>query len=308
MYNWFLKSPLFDAEPAAGGGTDTIQVNPGVPYEHSQEPDKPEPKPVVESPEQKELKTLRAENERLAKRAQDAEEDGKYWATRARNGHVEERRPAEEESRPRRTETAAEQPAKLLDDMSTEGMKALEKRGFITADQLKEILAEQAKGIRGEITEARTDAEFGIKLSKEFPEIAEDSDRVSRGERPKTEIFKRAGELYREAVAEDPKLEGSKGLLLTVARMAKKELEFAAKGKKEAANEDETPVNGRAKDTDRQETRRRRIEAQRPDRSSGNEEEAGDPGFDPTQLQVMKHLGVKPEEFKKHAGGARNGR
>ena len=74
----------------------------------------------------------------------------------------------------------------------------------------------------------RADAEFVTQLQREFPELAADSDRVSRGLKPESELFNCTGEIYRSSVALDPALKDSKGALLMAARQAKAELKTGA--------------------------------------------------------------------------------
>lgn len=312
MRTWFNNGPLYDREPMGGGG-DTTLVDPGAPHEVGHE--EPEETPVVtETAEQKELKELRAETDRLRRRAEESEEDARYWAGKSKQPAAEpvvERRAA-----PEPAAILDEKPEVLLDDLNREGLQALKKRGFIDQATFQEAIDNLSEDIDNRISAARSDAEFGGRIAAEFPEIAADSKRVSEGERPQTELFKRAGAIYRAAVAEDPALKGSKGLLLIAARQAKAELSKEGKGGKAAAADDdadEQPRGRREPVEPRQSARRDRIDRQRPDRTVDNEESrGGKEHYTDQQLAVMKNLGVKPDAFNKHrdaGGGARrNGR
>ncbi len=307
MHNWFLRSPLFDAGPALGGGSDTTMIDPGAP--HEVDPDEPEEKkPPAKSAEAVELETLRAETAALKKRADEAEEDSRYWSRRAQERRAESgRQQTEEEPRRRTAEPITEKPEKLIDELSTDGIAALKKRGIVTQEDLDAALTKARQDGQRDTEAVRSDAEFSMKLEREFPEILADSKLVSAGERPKTELFKRTREIYQEAVAEDPSLEASKGAMLMAARQAKRELDATGKGKGKGKEEVE-PTNDRE---DRQQRRRERIDAQTPTRSRDDEESRGTPDFTREQLEVMKHLNVKPEAFAKHRDrlkGARNGR
>lgn len=70
----------------------------------------------------------------------------------------------------------------------------------------------------------QSDAELTAQLHKEFPEIEADSERVTRGLNPESELFKCAGEIYRAAVGLDSTLKGSNWLLLMAARQARTEM------------------------------------------------------------------------------------
>ncbi len=297
-----------------GGGGDTTLVDPGAPHEVGEAADEPKPA-ATETAEQKELKALREENQRLSRRAEESEEDARYWAGRSRQPAAAAAEP--EPDRRAAPEPAAildEKPEVLLDDLNREGLQALRKRGFIDQATFQEAIDNLSEDIDNRISAARSDAEFGGRIAAEFPEIAEDSKRVSQGERPQSELFKRAGAIYRAAVAEDPALKGSKGLLLIAARQAKAELSKGGKGATAADDDEEQPRGGRREPAEpRQSARRDRIDRQRPDRASGDEEtRGGKEHFTDTQLAVMKNLGVKPEAFEKHrdagGGGRRNGR
>lgn len=296
---WFFNTP-FAAEPDAGGGGGTAVIDPGVPFEHGNEPEKPAEKKADEPATKAELEDLRKELEAERRRANENADDAKFWANRAQRG---ERKPAADEEEeparkaPRRA-AAEEKPEKLLDEMTVDGLEALKKRGVITADELEARLKKITTDTKSEIAATRKDAEFGIKISKEFPEIAEDSERIAKGERPKTELFKRAGEIYRAAVAEDPDLQGSQSLLLMAARQAKAEL--AAKGD---GDEDEVVPDAR---TEKQRSRRERIEAQTPPRSTRRTSRETDdtPEVSSEARDVMKHLKVDEDTYVKHAAGA----
>jgi hypothetical protein len=63
-----------------------------------------------------------------------------------------------------------------------------------------------------------------LKVAQEFPELIEDNERVTRGEKPQTEVFKRTGRIFSEALGLDPSLENSLGAVLLAARLASMQL------------------------------------------------------------------------------------
>jgi hypothetical protein len=75
-----------------------------------------------------------------------------------------------------------------------------------------------------EALRAAHDAEIEHQIQSEFPEIVEDYKRVAEGQPPQTELFKRAAEIYRLAIAEDPGLKNANGALLLAIRQAQAEL------------------------------------------------------------------------------------
>lgn len=297
MRPWFRNSPLFSPD-SSPGGSDTALVDLGAPFEHGDDPAPAEKKPE-KSAEQIEIENLRAENAASKRRADEAEETARYWANRGRQQPEREvRREPEPE---RREAVVTEKPEKLLDDLTSEGLEALKKRGVVTGPELAQILEEQEQRMEGRMQAVRQDAEFGARIAQEFPEIAEDSKRIDRGEKPKSDLFMAASRIYQQLVADDPALKDTNGALLIAARQAKAEV--AAKSK----NKDE-PMRG--ENNSSQDTRRARIDRQRGDRvPAGSEGDEGhQDGFSKQQLEVMKHLKVKPEDFRKHAGVTKNGR
>lgn len=305
MRRWFNTSPLFEAAPAAGGGSDTFQSgDPGAPFEHDREPEpKVETKTATKSAETIELENLREENKRLATERQNALDDARFWANRNK------RDPAEVEDLPQRREAEpparpAVKPEKLLDDLTAEGIEGARKNGIITQEDLRAALTESEQRIAGTIQATRADAEFSMRLANDFPEIARESAKMDKDKsyRSADPVFIEASRIYREMVDLDPSLQGTNGLLLIAAKQAKANL--AGKGKSE-------PVNTRQDDDDdRQVSRRRRIRAQGNERPiSGAEGDEGHRnGFSSTQTEVMKRLGVSGEEFQRHSGGSGRGR
>lgn len=293
MHRWFNSSPLFNAAGDASG-SDTI-YDPGIPHEHSHEPEvKEAPKPV-KSAEAIELESFKARLTAAERRAEQAESDAQFWAARGRRQDAEV---IEEPVRREQPPAVAVKPEKLMDDLTAEGLEGARKNGLITKADLDAILAEKTEEIRGAIKAERADAEFGARIANEFPEIAEDSRRLERGEKPQSELFRLAGEIYRGLVADDSTLKGTNGALLIAARQAKAQIKAKVK---------EEPVRT---DPDRQDRRRERIDRQRGERTvtGGEGDESHEDGFSKSQLDVMSKLNVKPDEFRKHVKVGTNGR
>lgn len=268
---------------------------------------------------QQESDDLKAENTRLRKQADDNAADAKFWSDRAKNRSAASARPAPDDDEPARrppaTEPAiTERPEELIDDLNKKGLQALKDRGFISKDELAQALEDVRATTSAEISDARSEAVFSGRLEAEFPEMMEDSARVGKGLAPKSELFLKAGEIYRELVDMDPSLKNSRGLLLIAARQAKAAIE--AKGGKggkggEADDDDLPPSQRRTSEADAQTARRQKIDRQTPTRSREAEDD-GAGHHSPEASEVMKRLKVTPEDYNKHrdakGGSARNGR
>jgi hypothetical protein len=309
MFRWFDVSPLRDREPQGGGGDTIRTIDPGA--EHQLDDDD-EPgsaaKPAVKTPAEKEADDLKAENIRLKKIADDNAADAKFWSDRAkRNGGPGRAVEEEPETRTRRAvpEPIVEKPEELIDDLNKKGLQALKERGVISKAELEEALETVREQTAIDINDARSEAVFSARLEAEFPEMMEDSARAAKGLPPKSELFIKAGEIYRELVDLDPSLKNSRGLLVIAARQAKAAIEKGNKGKGRAAADDDAPPSRRASsDDDDQRQRRAKIERQTPDRRRDDEDTGGGAGHSQEALTVMKHLKVKPEDFDRHKDGA----
>lgn len=295
--------PLFDDEPAAAGGGPPL--DPGAPFVHGDAPEKPAAKPAEKSDIEKRLDALERDNQALRKKNDELGESERYWANRARAGgrddgagdDPEEFDPDPEISpAPRGAAAEEETPESLLDDLSAKGLKALKARGIITEEELERRLEKHRQQTEQRIATAEADAGWSASFAQEFPEIAADNARMTRGEKPETELFQRASAIFREMVADDPALKKSQGALTAAARAAKREL--AAEKK--------------AMQNDREE-RRSRIDAQRPerDRSRANDDDDGEPHVSRLGQQVIGHLsrfGVTEDSYRDHQGAEnRNG-
>jgi hypothetical protein len=314
MRNWFLWGPLFDGEPAAGGGSGAgapaeAALDPGAPFEHSAAGAEPRPpaaaKPAEKSDVEKRLDAVERDNRAKDQRIEELSQSERYWAGKAR-GTATPEVPAEDlddEPAPVESPFEGEKPEQLLDDLSVNGLKALHKRGLITTDQLVKQVSQLEKRIYAEVdaklAQQREWSQLEAKFS-EFPELLADSELVSAGQQPKTEIYKRTQVHFRQMVQDDPKLKNSTGAMLAAARLAKKELE----------------LEGKAAGTEggnRQQSRRERIAAQAPDRDGGSGEggEPGDDQLSPTARNVVNNLsrfGITDEDFRKYAKEPVNGR
>lgn len=297
---WFLPFPL--RAPAGdddgGGESETALLDPGAPHELDHDDPPADPK-AKDDPPAKSVADLEAEVAAERGKRERAEEDAQFWAKRA-SGRREPESERVAEPRPTVQPPAAnaDNAEDFLTDMTTKGASALKDRGFITKVDMEEAITRTREETRREILSTRNDAEFGLQLEREFPEILADSKRIDQGLAPQTELFKRAGEIYRESLRMDPQLEGSRSALVMAARQAKAELAAGDRGRG-----DEPPR------ASRQQERRERVERQMaPKGRSERGREADDtPTLNEETKTVMKHLGVTEEEFDNHRE-ARRGR
>lgn len=318
MRRWFELHPVLrDREDGAGGGSgsDVIRdrVDPGAPHEvgveHEPADTPATPKKTAAEIQAEDLTSQLASERR---RREEAEDDARYWANRNKRTAADAdeplpaRRAAVDDPAPVADMTADE----LVELINKKGVAGLKEAGFLTKGELEANNAALRSELTGFVKNERADAEFGGRVASEFPTIAAESQKIHRAKAqgvrytPTDPLFIRAGELYREAIADDPALENAQGIILATARMAAREL--AGGGTRRQASQD-TPPRGAGGRFEREETparRRDRIDRQRPDRGTTDDETGSPEQFDEEQLAVMKHLNVKPEKFVAHRDAA----
>ncbi len=234
---------------------------------------------ITETPEQIELRELKESNAAKDKRIDELSASERAWSDRALRAT---REPAPRELKEVATPEEIETGEQLLDDLSKDGLKALQKRGFVKLADVQKLIDETVERTTGE---GRAEGQFQSIMADEFPEMAADLALFEAGKAPKTELFVMAAEIYRDAIALDPELKGSKSALIMAARQAAATLE--AQGKRKADDR-----------TERQANRRQRIEAQRPDRSQTADDD-GAPELNAKQKQMAKDLGISEDKFLK---------
>lgn len=279
-------------------------VDAGAPYEHGTEPAQGTPTTPQKSDADKRLDALEADLKSERALRKEAEDNAKYWAEHGRQAPVVEEPEADDE--PIEDDPAGNDEA-LLDDIAKQGRDALKKRGFVTAAEVKRLVREAEQRAMGAVEQRDAEGAFERQLASEFPELVEDSRRQMKGEQPKTELWARTREIYREAVALDPALKTSKSALIIAARQAKAELgkaKPAAKGAAAGEDDDAEPTPSRGA------RRRARIQTQAPEprrAAAGAGDDDDGPVVTDEARQVMKHLGVKEAEYVQRANGGRRG-
>jgi hypothetical protein len=235
-----------------------------------------------------EAKAERAEIERLTRELQETKASEQFWAERARKSQPSAEDEEGETPVKRRAKAEPEDdedeisPEKLVDELSTKGLKALRDRGFVTkkemAAEMRRVATEVAeKAADRRVTQERGKMTADAEIAREFPELQDAG----------SELFKRTSEIFRAEVQADPTLAKSPGALRMAARQAKSELNA---------------------------TERKRVE--RVAAQSGDRGRSISVGFeDDNPLDIsrddedyIKRMGIKPEAFlasKKALGNQR---
>lgn len=234
-------------------------------------------------------KALRDEIAALKRQNQELADSERYWADQARavgkKGGKTEADPDDEGEEEPEDDEEDDDADKVVEDFSAKGIRALTKRGLITAKQAKELIAKEAAKIAREIvgTEAaklRQDAD----LVQKYPELSDkDSD-----------LFKRTAEVFKEMVADDPSLKKSPKALMMAARTAKAELRA---------------TQGRGEEDRLEKVRRQSGERGSRGRSMADGDD--DDSIGPQTRAVLSELasyGVTEEGFKKQRQSVRGGR
>lgn len=241
----------------------------------------------------------KAELDALRRDRDEARGSERYWANLARGnaGTAEPAAEAEEEIEidPNEfldTDAATgllpdDTPEKLVDEIARDGVKALSKRGFVSAAEAQRIAVEKATEIAGKVARQivnneRVKAVSDNVLLTNFPELKD----------AKSELYQETAKIYREAVAMDPNAAKSPAALFLAAKSAKQTLDA-----KRDPEEDE-------------EERLLRVSAQ-DGRTRGRRETAADDLIGPEAESILKQMGITPEAFKEEKaklGGARPSR
>lgn len=243
-----------------------------------------------------ELAILRADNARYEKTNKELMTTSDYWAEQARLGRrsPESAEPIVENDDPDYDEN--EDSAAFVDDLSTKGIKALEKRGVMTKKATKAMIAEEATKIAREIArdavgKARTSMTQDAELVSQFPELRDE----------KSELHVETKKIFATAVAKDPSLKNSPTALMMAAENARNRI--AARGGDRATVGDDT-----------EQARQRRIREQSGDggrrRGEGFAEEDDD-SIGPearNMLSQMSRFGVSDKEYQSERKKIKAGR
>jgi len=222
----------------------------------------------------------------LERQLNEAQESERYWAGLARSGGPKTAEPeadlvpeddgseflTEDETPP----IEGDSPEKLIDEFAAEGVKALSKRGFITAKDAQRIAVETAmKVTQSMIGRERGKMDTDAKILGEFPDLKDQS----------SELFKETAKRYQRAVAMDP-----------AAKKTPAALYLAAEAAKEAINARRRP---RDEDDYEPETERRQRAASQDARPRGrSSSDDTDDMLGSEARQIIKAMGITEAEFK----------
>src|ERR1035438_6156127 len=142
----------------------------------------------------------------LERELAESRESEKYWSGLARSGSgsrtpAPEPEPEPEEDGSEFLDDSVENqsvegdtPEKLIDEFASEGVKALAKRGFITAKDAQKIAVDTAMKVsQSMIARERGKMDTDSKILGEFPELKDQT----------SELFKETAKRYQKAVAMD---------------------------------------------------------------------------------------------------------
>lgn len=281
-----------------------VVTDPGAPMEYSREVPAAPVTPAAAATPTPEQARITALEDQLKEERQNRE----YWARRAAPvaQPVVEREEEIDETPlvavPVATQESVDQ---FIDGLNKDGLEALKKRGFITADQLATALqAFEQRVVDGYSRDVQA-RQFDDKLSREFPELMEANARIDRGQAANSPLFERTAKHYNALADDTPGLKhnspAGRALMLAAARMAKTEIE--SEGKVTTTNEP---------------SRRDRIDAQ-PGRGRARAGGADTQMEQPTEIGEqsmaiianLSRYGVTPDKFKANIGAQfekRNGR
>lgn len=232
------------------------------------------------SEEESEIDRLRRENRELR-------ESERHWAERAaRVAEGEDDPESDDEPEPKDPVETDEEPAKLIEDVTKHGAKALAKRGFLTVAQAKKLFTEVAHEVASK-TVAQSERRMGIdaQMFGEYPDLR-DKDSA---------LFKKTSVIFQDLVktSADPRAAAhSPALLRAAARAAKAELKAESGGSRPRRDADD----GDDYVDDAELGRRARVRAQQGERggSMGGDDDFADVG--PGTRSIMEAMGLSKEQ------------
>jgi hypothetical protein len=164
----------------------------------------------------------KAEHAALIKERDEARSSEKFWADRARNTRNEVAEIPEEnddDDDEDDEEVADDSPDKLTDDLTTNGIIALQKRGLMTKKAAKAMIAkaldkamkEVDTRVNTRVTAIQKQMVDDATLTREFPQLLDETSEMSAA----------TAREYRELIKEDPDLKNRRSTLRTAAKLAK---------------------------------------------------------------------------------------
>jgi len=242
----------------------------------------------------------RTEAESLRRERDEARESERYWSAHAR-GNGQQQQAAEPEAEDASEfyaeETASndeDTPEKLVDDFAATGVKALQKRGFITAADAQKLAADTALRVTREmIGRERQKMGSDTKILADFPELKDQT----------SDLWKETAKHYKEAVDMDPNAAKTPAALYLAAKTARATLKAQAKIHHAPKDDDE--------DTPEPESDRRARASSQDGRAKGRAEVEDDDMLGSEARSIIKSMGITEAEFKasrKETAGSAKGR
>lgn len=249
--------------------------------------------PTKEAPAAKEDKQAAKDAAALQARIRELEQESRFWAEKAKANPTQETKPKADDGPDELEQLLANAgvdegtAAELLDELGEKGVQALQKRGVVTMDQLKQILGAAMRKMEtkasaiaeSRVDGAKTQLSAEAKLLKDFPDLADE----------KSDFAKETAKHFAEMVAEDPSLKNSYVALRAAARLASQKQ--APSGK-----DGDSPLTSRMQ----------RIASQSPARGGRpvNEFDDDDVEITPEARTILAHAakyGVTEESYRRNA-------
>lgn len=248
----------------------------------------------------------KSELESLQRTLRETQQSERDWAAMARRGApapepvVEAEEPLDpgdfvDAEAPRELE--GDTPEKLVDDLAAEGVKALGRRGFITAADAQKMAVEVASKVTRElIGRERQKLTTDAQIMAEFPDLRDQN----------SDLFKATAVRYQRAVAMDPNAKKTPAALFLAAEAARESLRAKAAPRRREENDDDEP-RGREPEEDR----RRRADSQDSRPRTRPPVDDTDDMLGSEARQIIKGFGITDAEFnasRKELGARGRGR
>lgn len=260
---------------------EEVELEDGAPTPTPESGEEPGRQGGDDKADKAELAELRKEIQARDRRLAELEESERYWAGKAKGGKDKDEDEPEDEADEPEPELPADDPEKLADELGTHGIKALEKRGVLTAKQAKQMMAEIAEKVATKIVgKARDQIANDSRLMQQYPELND----------PKSELFERTKVIYKEMLGDDPALKNSRRGLELAARAAKAELASEKRATRRYDEDDE---------------RVSRIRRQAGDRGRRHDDDEGEGDLGPGARDVIKAFRISEDVYRKHRDAGR---
>jgi len=230
-----------------------------------------------------EIRELREQLKQREKLLSEVSASERHWYQQATSSGKKQE-PEEREPEERELEIKDDSPERLVEELSTAGIKALEKRGVITRKEARELVRTEAAKIAKQIAKdvvstERVAISRDAELMQEYPELRDQS----------SPLFQKAGEIFRAMVERNPDAAKDGESLLRAAREAKLLLRIEAleSGRRENADDRDARI---------------RAQGDRGRRSGDSfSDDQDDDRMTPRQKAIAAAMGVSDEDYMRTA-------